>query len=573
MIKDIIIHHPFLKNIVLSYLSMDDICNAMTQSITDRFYEVFMFFLVAVKSKIISETIRKRFDAKIVIASVSSSDTKLVDFVLQRGYKLHHMPELNFGFYSIYTPAIEKNDVAMIEFLDSKKFEFSAQDILIVLRRNIFRLVEFICHKKFIDDVSVLHIMISKQRLWAQGCKKVFKMYINMFLENDYQVDRKTLSLLLKENNIDILKENYMRFDNIDITNTHVPYQILIRIIQSKEYEFFKWIVTQTGCAVVKHTINNMLILQECFRIPDICPEFVRWVLAQNMRNSPNVSFESQPYIPDLIKTCIRVNNLVILNVLCQFMEKHQIPLTTDIIYESIKDDNLEIMKWCMEKKYHNSIDLKKCWLHCVRNKKLNIMKWLYRKNLYEDDNLIFDLSIKYYDEKIFDFFKKKRFTVSSTGLNFAVLTRNIRALMRLFDMSCPYNYGTIKIASDNEDYEMVDLLYNKGLWTDPSVYRKPVQTNNIEIVAKYLSRYCFPVDGHIFKLAVRSGNREIAQILLDAQCPVYDEDLYLFMYEPMFTEMEKRDVIDLLELTDESEQDIFQSISDVSTFSDIIDD
>ena len=549
MIEDIIIYHPCLKNITLSFLSMDDICNAMTQSITSRFYEVFVFLLAAIETKKISESIRKRFEAKIVIASVASSDRHFVDYVLQRGLQLQHLPELNFGFYSIYTPAIEKNDVAMIQFLNSKKFPFSAQDVLLVMRRNIFGMVEFMCRKRLIDDVSVLHIMIRKKDLWIQGCEKIFKMYVNMFMAHNYPVDRNTFTLLLKENNVDILRENYTRFDGINIKGVHVPYQTLLQLVQSKEYEFFKWIVLRTGCAVVKHTINNMLILQECFKICDLCPEFVRWVLAQNMRNSKDISFESQPYIPDLIGTCVKAGNLVILEVLCQFIETHEIPMTTDIIFVTIEQGKLDIMKWCLEKNYHHSINLRRCWLHCVRHKKLNIMKWLYRKNLYEKDRLIYDLSMKHYDDKVFSFMKKKKFPVSSVGLNFAVSGRNINAVQRLLDINCPYNYGTIKIASENEDYDMVDFLYYRGLWTDPSVYRKPIMTENFAMVMKYLYHYGFPVDGYIFKLAVQSGNRKIAQILLDNHCDYYDEDLYLFKHELMFADMNDDDVNDMLGL------------------------
>lgn len=547
MIRDIIVHHPFLKNIALSFLSMDDICNAMTQSIVKKRFKVFKFLLLMIdlKSMKISDSKRKKFETKIIFTAVGTSDTTFVAYVLKKGFELYHMPELNLGYYSVFTPAIERNDLAMIQFLDSMMFEFSDSDVFRALMGNIFSTVEFICRKRLISDVSVLHNMIRNQNKWKRGCNKVFRMYVNMFINQDYPVDKTTVNLLLKENNTDILKENHRLFDKINITDIHVPYSILKKILWEKDYEFFKWLVTRTRCAVVKFTTDNFLILQECFRIPDICPDFIRWVLDKSVRINMTRSFDFQMYISDLIS----LGNLEGLDVLCSFMQMRKMSCASDILYESIANDKFEIMKWCVKRSFNDCRDLRKCWLLCARKKKLNVMKWLYRKKLYVKDHIIFDLSIKNYNARVFAFLRKKRFPVSSIGLNFAVLTRNMNAIKKLCVMECPYNYSTIRIASDNEDYGMVEYFCNCKFVTDPTVYRKPILTNNLDMVTKYLYHYKFPIDSGTFKLAVKVGAREIARLLLDNYCDYYDEDLFMYNNEYLFEELDGEDVLDLLEL------------------------
>ena len=554
MIRDIIVHHPFLKNIALSFLSLNDICDAMTQSITEKRFKVFkfLFLVIDLKSMKITDSQRKKFETKIVFTAVCTSDTSFVAYVLQKGLRLYHLPDLNLGYYSVFTPAIERNDLAMIQFLDSMMFEFSDSDVFRALMGNIFSTVEFICRKRLISDVSVLHNMIRNQNKWKKGCNKVFRMYVNMFINHDYPVDKTTVNLLLKEKNTDILKENRRLFDKINITDIHVPYSILKKILGEKDYEFFKWLVTRTRCAVVKFTTDNLLILQECFRIPGICPDFIKWILCKSVRINMSRSFDSQTYISDLIS----LGNLEALDVLCSFMQMRKMSFASDILYESIANDKLEIMKWCVNSSFDDCRDLRKCWLFCVRNNKLNIIKWLYRKKLYVKDKIIFDLSIKNYNARVFAFLRKKRFPVSSIGLNFAVLTRNMKAIEKLCVMECPYNYSTIRIASDNEDYDMVEYFFNCKFETDPTVYRKPILTNNLNMVAKYLYHYQFPIDSGTFKLAVKTGAREIARLLLDNHCDYYDEDLFMYNNEYFFEELGGEDVSDLLELVGGSNGD-----------------
>jgi hypothetical protein len=547
MIRDIIVHHPFLKNITLSFLSRNDICNAMTESITKKRFEVFKFLLLAIdlKSMKITDSQRKKLETKIVFTAVCTSDTSFVAYVLQQGLRLYHLPDLNLGYYSVFTPAIERNDLAMIQFLDGLMFEFTESDVFRALMGNIFSTVEFICRERLISDVSVLHNMIRNQNKWKRGCNKVFRMYVNMFINHGYPVDKTTATLLLRESNTDILKENLGLFDDINIADIDVPYSILKKILMEKDYEFFKWVVTRTRCAVVKFTTNNFLILQECFRIPGVCPYFIKWILTKSVRINMSRSFNSKAYISDSIS----LGNLEVLEVLCSFMEMRKISFESDILYESIANDKFEVMKWCVDRSLGDCRDLRKCWLFCVRNKKLNVIKWLYRKKLYVKDQIIFDLSIKYYNARIFSFLRKKRFPVSSIGLNFAVLTRNITAIKKLCVMGCPYNYSTIKIASDNEDYDMVEYFFNCDFETDPTVYRKPIMTNNLDMVTKYLYHYQFPIDSGTFKLAVKAGAREIARLLLDNHCDYYDEDIFLYNNEYFFEELDGEDVSDLLEL------------------------